>query len=528
MSFKILLIISAIPVLALADAYQEYEELSNSFSQARTSSDQVHCGLVNYLHLQQLNGQITHESRSGLNQNVLNFRPERQDSVLSPNGHFLMHFNHTGFDSVPAQDTEGNGVPDYVDSAGVYLEKVWDKEINELGFYPPPGADGNPVSVYPIYFTNFGYYGLTTPETIVRYKNVSESAFTSFIELHSNYDGSMFYSQGLEGLKVTAAHEFHHAIQFGYTSDYVDNIFFMEMTSTWMEDYVFDEVNDYIFYLYSLFSSLFSTSFTSTYNYDPYANCLYNHMLEKQYGAGIIKDIWDFIIHENVLDAINHELTNRNSSFAQSQNQYAGWLYFTGRRAMPNVYFPEGSIYPELTPNEGLDALDYGITSKGMRLIRIKAPIDGLAKSTVESARSGKFSHILYGYELTRPLDFNKKAVVAYSKNDSVIIVLSNPNNTVIFDAGYLVESARVITGANPVGVQSGSGHMQFLNVPQNAVIRIYNILGQRIKTLHNGSADQILWNYNDQSGRQIATGIYIFSVEAAAFNFTGKLTILK
>ncbi|MEJ2056049.1 MAG: T9SS type A sorting domain-containing protein, partial [Calditrichaceae bacterium] len=129
---------------------------------------------------------------------------------------------------------------------------------------------------------------------------------------------------------------------------------------------------------------------------------------------------------------------------------------------------------------------------------------------------------------LTRPLDFNKKAVVAYSKNDSVIIVLSNPNNTVIFDAGYLVESARVITGANPVGVQSGSGHMQFLNVPQNAVIRIYNILGQRIKTLHNGSADQILWNYNDQSGRQIATGIYIFSVEAAAFNFTGKLTILK
>ncbi|MEJ2056055.1 MAG: hypothetical protein P8X42_19245 [Calditrichaceae bacterium] len=300
------------------------------------------------------------------------------------------------------------------------------------------------------------------------------------------------------------------------------------MTSTWMEDYVFDEVNDYIFYLYSLFSSLFSTSFTSTYNYDPYANCLYNHMLEKQYGAGIIKDIWDFIIHENVLDAINHELTNRNSSFAQSQNQYAGWLYFTGRRALPNVYFSEGNLYPEVIPDQGLESFDKGIIGRGMRLIALDTTIIGYVNTIVESPDFGKFSHIINEQTLTKPADFNSRALIRFNKDDNMIVVLSNPDENKVTDIRYKIYDAQVVTGENPVTIESRSDNLIFSNVPQNAVIRIFNILGQKIKTLHSREGDQVQWNYRGQSGNRIATGMYIFYVKAGGYEYAAKLTILK
>jgi len=38
----------------------------------------------------------------------------------------------------------------------------------------------------------------------------------------------------LDNIKVTAAHEFNHAIQFGY--DYWEETWLMEATATWIED----------------------------------------------------------------------------------------------------------------------------------------------------------------------------------------------------------------------------------------------------------------------------------------------------
>ena len=43
-------------------------------------------------------------------------------------------------------------------------------------------------------------------------------------------------------LKVTAAHEFFHAIQFAYDVD--EDLWFMEGSATWVEDEVYDSIND--------------------------------------------------------------------------------------------------------------------------------------------------------------------------------------------------------------------------------------------------------------------------------------------
>ena len=71
-------------------------------------------------------------------------KPQRQYSVVSPSGHFTLHYDLTGYNAVPAKDSLKNGIPDYIDSAAVILDHVWDVEINQLGYRPPPDSTGQP------------------------------------------------------------------------------------------------------------------------------------------------------------------------------------------------------------------------------------------------------------------------------------------------------------------------------------------------------------------------------------------------
>jgi hypothetical protein len=52
---------------------------------------------------------------------------------------------------------------------------------------------------------------------------------------------------GLDALHVTGAHEFFHAVQFAY--DFAEDLWMLEGTATWVEDEVYDAVDDNIQYL---------------------------------------------------------------------------------------------------------------------------------------------------------------------------------------------------------------------------------------------------------------------------------------
>ena len=61
--------------------------------------------------------------------------------------------------------------------------------------------------------------------------------------LDNNYARSQYGSANfLNPLRVTAAHEFFHAIQFAYDVD--EDLWFMEGTATWVEDEVYPTIND--------------------------------------------------------------------------------------------------------------------------------------------------------------------------------------------------------------------------------------------------------------------------------------------
>ena len=70
--------------------------------------------------------------------------------------------------------------------------------------------------------------------------------------------------------------------------------------------------------------------------------------------------------------------------------------------------------------------------------------------------------------------------------------------------------------------------------IPQNAdvEITIYNILGRKVKTLNLGHQapgyKTVTWDGKDNSGNEVASGIYFYRIVAGEFNQTQKMTLLK
>ena len=60
----------------------------------------------------------------------------------------------------------------------------------------------------------------------------------------------------------------------------------------------------------------------------------------------------------------------------------------------------------------------------------------------------------------------------------------------------------------------------------------VYNMLGQKIRTLVDGNKDigyyNIQWDGKNENGRQVATGIYIYKFEAGNFIKSQKMILMK
>ena len=65
-----------------------------------------------------------------------------------------------------------------------------------------------------------------------------------------------------------------------------------------------------------------------------------------------------------------------------------------------------------------------------------------------------------------------------------------------------------------------------------NAHLGIYNMLGQEVRSLVNGNQEvgryEVAWNGLDNSGQPVATGIYIYHLQAGEYSKIIKLAYIK
>ncbi len=270
-------------------------------------------------------------------------RPGGTITYDSPGGYFKLHYNTSGPNAVPLSDNNSNGTPDYIEKVALYCDSSRHTVVDLMGYWaPPPDSTAGGDSKYDIYFEEMPYYGYTAWDG---YGPNPWNDAMSYISLHRNFigfppntdpDGNQWGAA-----KVTAAHEYFHAVQYAY--DYNEELWWLEASSTWMEDVVFDPVNDNYNYLSTFFTSP-QTALTDN-GFHAYSSFIWDKFLEAKFTRDAIKRIWEGCIYLSVYSATTDSLQLYGYNFDSAQSEFTTWNYITGSRN-DFLHYSEAANYP--------------------------------------------------------------------------------------------------------------------------------------------------------------------------------------
>jgi hypothetical protein len=278
------------------------------------------------------------------------FRPAMQTSIAA--GGFRVHFDTTGNDAPAILNASGQRIEGtarrFADSVMASLVYSASVEVGGLGYDPPPGDGGlGGGPEYDLYLADLGnMYGYTTPDT----GTVEGGRSTTFIFMDNDFTfATPAANKGLPAMRVTVAHEYHHAIQIGAYGYWTSDVFYYEMTSVWLEDVVYPDVNDYLNYVstswpYSHF--VVPDKAFDTYDLTMYSRAIWGHYVAKRFGTLAMRRCWEQIRGSRPIRAIDIALQSYGSGFSAAYSEWMLWNYFTGSRADTATYYPEGNRYP--------------------------------------------------------------------------------------------------------------------------------------------------------------------------------------
>lgn len=281
--------------------------------------------------------------------------------VFSPSGEFKIHFDSTGIDAPNLDDLDLNGIPDYVDMVGSTIDYVKLIICDIMGFKSVPA---NNDSAYPIFISNRsnGSYGVNYSEGqpseapygwieidnnyfVEEFSDLNgngqyDSQTEEFVDSNGNgvFDSEGYYTSGITAMQVTVAHEYFHAVQRKYRQPNSGDSFFFEFSSTWIEELIFPDHNDYIFWVDDFYDSP-STTFNltngySVASYGHYLNTIMEELeIDNLLSNDLIRNVWEEMDDNSespiyILDQILAQ--NFNSSFLNSWTDFIARNYFNG------------------------------------------------------------------------------------------------------------------------------------------------------------------------------------------------------
>lgn len=477
---------------------------------------------------------------------------QNNEFYLSPSGKFRFQFTREGTHAVPLNDTNGSGIPDYVELAAFYADSSYNYMVNILGFRDFV----LPLSPYRMEFRRIGAYGFT-----------QVSAGTTFIVLHNDFIG--FPSNDdpdgdqLGALKVTIAHEIKHAIQYA-TSQWQGNtgtVAWIEMDATMMEEIVFDPVNDYYNYLGGC--SGFGPNRSCSIFADPGVSTpvAYQHVTWSLYYAeredmSFWVDVWDDIgtnpLGSIMTNVIEQNLNNRSLDFDVEFTRNHLWHYASGDSYIPGYGFEEAAFYP--TPAslvrpaviDSLFELPSLINVRAARYVELEEISSLTGSFSVEvSFTSGTVGvgilahlndgsvveHIDTGFSSTNNGFLRVVAPFDWNEIDELALVFANPRNT-SQEVKYTLSAIQVpevVTLLNnyPNPFNSATTIEFTLPGPMPVEINVYDIQGRLVRTLLN---DNLLAGFYTVpfNATGLASGVYIYTLNAGNSILTGKMMLIK
>jgi hypothetical protein len=272
---------------------------------------------------------------------------------------FCVHWVAEGLDAPAEADVngaaDGDGVPDYVERVLAVGARVHAIENGKLGWREPrsDGRRGARRGKTDVYLKELGrlLFGYAAPDEGQTPKgNRLPRRLHGYLVLDNDYKSSQYpgTKPGAD-LAVTFAHEYCHILQMGY--DAYQDPWMAESTAVWMEDQVYDGINDYMRYV-RRWVRLYRTPLTAN-TIREYGSAVWNEWLVRRYGPEILRNAWARSLHTkpggfsvSSYDSAIHAAGGSDLSrdFARFARDVAEWR--TGGR------FREGPQYPDV-PRQG-------------------------------------------------------------------------------------------------------------------------------------------------------------------------------
>jgi hypothetical protein len=266
-------------------------------------------------------------------------------------------------DAPSLYDGNRNRVPDWVDKTSATFDKVWRTEVTGYGYRKPRSDLSSPrhgpngkLDIFIADLGSMGLYGYCTSDDP---KRGYRRAVSAYCVVDDDFSRNQFQSGafGVAALRVTAAHEFFHAVQFAY--DWREDLWLMEGSATWIEDEVYDGINDNRQYLamspispQDFWHPLdwFDTDSTRPGSLYRYGNWIFFRYLSERYDRDIVRSIWrradgnagapnDYSM-KAVLKAVELRGDDLHDVFAD----------FGAANAYPAASYSEGGSYPAPAP----------------------------------------------------------------------------------------------------------------------------------------------------------------------------------
>ena len=494
----------------------------------------------------------------------LRVRPSTQAYIETAN--FRIHYDNTGTHAILSTS--------YRDAIATEAENVWNEEVTTMGFRAPPPDGGDPDGgggndKYDIYVQELGtgLYGYCQGSY---YYNdgpggYPPNAATSYVVIDNNYAG-FGYPDPTDPMKVTVAHEFCHAVQAAH--DINEDTWYKEATSTWIEDIIYDDVNDYRGYLSQFLSSLYRSISYHNGSLRWYGACVWNFFLAENFGTGIVVDNWWQMESGPAMASMDLVLGTYGSSMEEAYKEFAIWCWFTGSTRDDGNHFEEGYYWYAASIMRGHNSYPIAIggpvpswepDSYGCNYIMFNYPGSGhnqllvsydgpslLATSHAaylnygtSGGVHGEYGEIPLSAWGNGELMFEGWNTMQYvglvvancdgATNDMSYSYNAEESDTGIGDESY----AFGLKAASPnpfaettsiaYSVPTGGGFVDIL---------VYDVNGREVRSLVRERMDSgagfAVWDGFDNAGERVASGVYFARLDIDGLTACGKLIMLK
>jgi hypothetical protein len=526
----------------------------------------IRCGTPAYIEAWQQRGTMSLADQEEVERDRA--RPNLDGYIDTP--HFRVHYSTTGANKIYGWPNTA-----FRDSVVASCERGYNLYV-AMGF-PPPPSDGSmggnsKIDCYCDAMSG-GIMGVTFPETPLG--DPYPNTYTAYFEIDhdmTQYGGSIW-----DNLRVTVVHEYMHVVQMGMNAQ--TSSWWMENCATWSEDQAYDESNQYVGYLRSYFARPWIGLRTADGAWE-YACMIWPTYLGERFGVPIVRDIWFYdAINTNLTTAFDNTIAAYNAAYNWdlAANEWARWNYYTCDRADGNHYseggswrdatcmwvnfdgsintYPQTDVHPSTgkwpqglgtnytrfkpqtgsTDNHltvtftGLNACEYNFQLFFIRKFAGESvfeeyvvPIDASGHATFELNRWNETDNVHMGVELKRACgsggkDFSYSASTSYAMD---VADGMQPTRVVRLDQN-------APNPFNPVTT------IKYATMRTEAVkVDIFDAAGRHIRSLVNGTMQagehQIRWFGDDDAGRHVPAGLYLYSIQAGDEAASRKMLMVE